>query len=96
MKVEEFIEAKIQSSFERAAERQKTEEAVKSNIEQTQKKQKERYDLKRGAASCFDVGSVFLKKEETQRGQAGLPVARVICDQCITWQRPTCIQVEGA
>ena len=40
----------------------KTEEAVKSNIEQAQKKQKEYYDLKHGAAACFNVGSVVLKK----------------------------------
>ena len=37
---------KIKDSFERAAKRQKTEEAVKTNIELAQKKQKEYHDLK--------------------------------------------------
>ena len=49
----------------------KTEEAVKSNIEQAQKKQKEYYDLKHGAAACFNVGSVVLKKDFTRKKRKG-------------------------
>ena len=69
--LQEFREADTQSSFERAAKRQKTEETVKENIEQAQKKQKERYDLKHGAASCFGVGSVVLKKDFTRKKRKG-------------------------
>ena len=45
----------------------KTEEAVKANIKQAQKKQKEHYDLRHGAAACFNVGSVVLKKDFTRK-----------------------------
>ena len=46
-----YMYAKTNYSLERAAKRRNTEEAVKSNIEQAQKKQKEYYDLKHGAAA---------------------------------------------
>ena len=65
-KLKEFMDAKTNDSLERAAKRQKTEEAVKSNIEQAQKKQKEYYDLKHGAAACFNVASVVLKKRTSK------------------------------
>ena len=70
-KLKEFMDAKTNDSLERAAKRQKTEEAVKSNIEQAQKKQKEYYDLKHGAAACFNVGSVVLKKDFTRKKRKG-------------------------
>ena len=68
-KLKESMDAKTNDSLERAAKRRKTEEAVKSNIEQAQKKQKEYYDLKHGA--CFNVGSVVLKKDFTCKKHKG-------------------------
>ena len=47
------------------------ETAIKENIEQAQKKQKEHYDLKHGAASCFSIGSVILKKDFTRKKRKG-------------------------
>ena len=36
---------------------------VKVNITKAQEKQKKYYDSKHGAASCFNVGSIVLKKD---------------------------------
>ena len=62
-KVEEFMDAESMDSFECAAKRQKTEQVIKENIKKAQAKQKRLYDLKHGAASCFNVGSLVLKKD---------------------------------
>ena len=70
-KLQEFIEAESQDTFEHPAKRTKTEEAIKANIEEAQRKQKEHYDLKHGAASCFNVGSVVLKKDFTRKKRKG-------------------------
>lgn len=70
-KLEAYMEAEDECSFERAAKRRKTEEAIKANIEQAQKKQKEYYDQKHGAASCFGVGSMVLKKDFTRKKRKG-------------------------
>jgi len=52
-------------------ERQTTKHKVKSNIIKAQKKQKENYDKKHGAASCFHVGSLVLKKDFTRKKRKG-------------------------
>lgn len=62
-KVEEFMDAESMNSFECASKRQKTEEDIKENIKKAQAKQKLYYDLKHGAATCFNVGSLVLKKD---------------------------------
>ena len=48
---------------ERLAKRRATEVLVKTNIEVAQKKQKQYYDQKHGAGSCFTVGCAVLKKD---------------------------------
>ena len=68
VKLQEFMEADSPDIFERASKCRKTEEEIKANIEQAQKKQKEHYVLKHGAASCLDVSSVVLKKDFTRKG----------------------------
>ncbi len=50
---------------ERKAKRQETEGSIKANIDKAQAKQKEYYDHKYGAASCFGIGSIVLKKDFT-------------------------------
>ena len=47
------------------------EEVVKHNIQAAQKKQKEYYDRKHGAASCFTVGSTVLKKDFRRKKRKG-------------------------
>ena len=54
-----------------ASKRRKLEEAVKSNIEIAQKKQKMYYDMKHGAASCFKVGSRVFLKDFTRKKRKG-------------------------
>ena len=61
-KVKIFQDAQEQDSFEHGTKRQRTAEVIKENIKQAQQKQKEHYDLKHGAASCFNTGSLVLKK----------------------------------
>jgi len=39
------------------------EESVKRNVEKVQKKQKEHYNKKHGAGSCYSVGSLVYKKD---------------------------------
>ena len=79
-------EAESQDTFEHAARRTKTEEAIKANIEEAQRKQKEHNDLKHGAASCFNVGSVVLKKDFTRKKRKGGKLdyidgnLRAVCD----------------
>ena len=70
-KLQEFMDAETDDSLERAAKLLKTEEEVKANTEQAQKKQKEHYNLKHGAAACFNVGSVVLKKDFTRKKREG-------------------------
>ena len=69
--LQEFMDADTMDSFQCATERQRTLEAVKENIEQAQKKQKEHYDLKHSAETCFNVGSVVLKKDFTRKRRRG-------------------------
>ena len=71
VKLQEFTDAECQDSFVRATERQRTEQTIKKNIDQAQKKQKEHYGLKHGAASCFSVGSVVLKKDFMRKKRKG-------------------------
>ena len=51
--------------------RRKMEELVKANIEAAQTKQKQYYDEKFGASSCFTVGSTVLKKDFTRKKRRG-------------------------
>ena len=65
------MDAETKDSFEQVAKWQKIEVEIKANIKQAQKKQKKYYDLKHGAVTCFNVGSVVLKKDFTQRKRKG-------------------------
>ena len=53
------------------SKRKEMEENVKTNIELAQNKQKEYYDQKFGAASCFSVGSVVFMKDFTRKKRQG-------------------------
>ena len=53
------------------SKRKKMEENVKTNIELAQNKQKEYYDQKFGAASCFSVGSAVFMKDFTRKKRQG-------------------------
>ena len=54
------------------SKRKMMEDNVKTNIEQAQSKQKEYYDQKFGAASCFGVVSrVFIKDFTRKKRQGG-------------------------
>lgn len=52
-------------------EKKDMEKSIKVNIEKAQKKQKERYDKIHGASSCFDTGSLVLKKDFTRKKRKG-------------------------
>jgi len=47
------------------------EESVKRNVEKAQKKQKEHYDKKHGAGSCYSVGSLVYKKDFLRKKRRG-------------------------
>ena len=85
-------DAETDDSLECAAKHQKKQS------KQTLSKHKVHYDLRHGAAACFNVGSMVLRQDFTCKKHKGgklyLPVARAICDHCITWERP--FQIEGA
>ena len=70
-KVKIYQDAQEQDSFENGTKRQRTAEVIKENIKQAQQKQKEHYDLKHGAASCFNTGSLVLKKDFTRKKRKG-------------------------
>lgn len=44
---------------------------IKENNQKAQAKQKEYYDLKHSAASCFKVGSLVFKKDFQQKKRKG-------------------------
>ena len=67
IKLQEFMDADTMGSFEREAKCQRTVEAITENIEQAQKKQKEYYDLKHSAATCFNVGLWSSRKTRKRR-----------------------------
>ena len=71
VKLQEFQDAESPGSLECAEKRQRTEDAIRGNIKRAQRKQKEHYDLKHGAASCFSVGTVVLKKDFTRKKRKG-------------------------
>ena len=85
-------DAETDDSLECAAKHQK------KRSKQTLSKHKAHYDLRHGAAACFNVGSVVLRQDFTFKkykgGKLDLPVAKAICDHCITWERP--FQIERA
>lgn len=88
VKQQQYQDAEDQESFELATKCRKTEDAIRENIKKAQRKQKEYYDLKHGAATCFNVGSVVLKEDFTRKkrrvGKAGLLLARAVCYLCIS------------
>ena len=61
--IEDFVDAESENSYEGVAKRRRMERDIKENIKKAQEKQKKYYDTKHGAASCFNVGSVVLKKD---------------------------------
>lgn len=61
--VEDFVRAESENSCEGVAKRRRMEKDIKDNINKAQAKQKKYYDEKHGAVSCFNVGSVVLKKD---------------------------------
>lgn len=81
IKLEEFADAEREDSFEHDAKRQGMEILIKENIKKAQAKQKEYYDLKHSAASCFKVGSLVFKKDFQQKKRKGGKL-----DYC--WQGP--------
>lgn len=70
-KLEEYAEAADLDEVECKAKRQRVEETVKTNIGKAQAKQKEYYDRKYGASSCFSVGSTVLKKDFKRKKRRG-------------------------
>ena len=56
---------------EREAKRQKTEDAIKANIQKAQQKQKHYYDKRYGTSTCFTVGDTVLKKDFRQKKRKG-------------------------
>ncbi len=70
-KLEEYAETTDVGEIERKAKRQRTEDTIIANIDKAQAKQKEYYDQKHGAASCFGVGSVVLKKDFRRKKRRG-------------------------
>ena len=62
-KVEDSVGAESENSFQGIAKRRRMEKCIKDNINKAHAKQKKYYDEKHGAASCFNVGSVVLKKD---------------------------------
>ena len=56
---------------ERSAKRRKTEADVKANIEKAQQKQKEYYDRKHDASSCYSVGDEVLKRDFRRKKRRG-------------------------
>ena len=50
-----------------ASKCQKAEDAIKENIKVAQRKQKMYCDQKHSAASCFNVGSLVLKRDFTRK-----------------------------
>lgn len=77
-KLQEYQGAEDEDSFELATKHKRTEDAIRDNIKQAQMKY---YDLKHGAASCFNVGSIVLKKDFTRKKRKGGKL-----DYC--WQGP--------
>ena len=71
VKLQEFQNAEGQDSLDCAKKCQRTEDAIRGNIKRAQRKQKEHYDLKHGADSCFSVGTVVLKKDFTRKKRKG-------------------------
>ena len=70
-KVKEFVDAADESEPERATKRKRREDAIKQNIKEAQRRQKTYYDRNHGAASCFSVGSVVLKRDFTRKKRRG-------------------------
>ena len=68
--LEEYCERKEGNELELCGRRE-MEQAVKANIAKAQAKQKKYYDERHGAASCFGVGAVVLKKDFTRGKRKG-------------------------
>ena len=54
-----------------AMNRKRIEETVKKNVEKAQRKQKEYYDAKHGASSCYTIGSLVYKKDFRRKKRRG-------------------------
>ena len=54
-----------------ALNRKRIEETVKKNVEKAQRKQKEYYDEKHGASSCYTIGSLVYKKHFHRKKRCG-------------------------
>ena len=70
-KVKVFVDAADEKEQELASKCQKTEDAIKQNIEVAQRKQEMYYDQKHSAASCFSVGSLVLNRDFTRKKRRG-------------------------
>ena len=69
--LEEYCTVKEGNELELCAQRCEMEQTIKENIAKAQTKQKQYYDRRHGAASCFGVGSLVLKKDFTRSKRKG-------------------------
>ena len=70
-KLSEFLDMSEPDIEETKATRSTVQELVKKNIKAAQIKQKNHYDRKHGAQSCFSIGSVVVKKDFTRKKRRG-------------------------
>ncbi len=71
-KVHQFVTSDEPDEEERSAKRRKTEAQVKANIVEAQsRKQKQDYDRRHGAGSCYTVGAQVLKRDFTRKKRRG-------------------------
>ena len=70
-KVQHFAASDEPDEEERSAKRRRTEAEVKANIAEAQRKQKQDYDRRHGAGSCYTVGAEVLKRDFTRKKRRG-------------------------
>ena len=69
--LEEYCAADEEDELDQLPKRRHMEEVIKTNILHAHAKQKQYYDQKHGAASCFGTGSVVLVKDFTRKHRRG-------------------------
>lgn len=61
--LEDYADCIEEDDDDSKAKGQKLDESIKKNTVIAQQKQKQYYDMKHGAATCFTVGDAVLKKD---------------------------------
>ena len=69
--LEDYADSTEPDDDDRKAERQKLDGSIRRNIGMAQQKQKQYYDAKHGASSCFTVGDAVLKKDFRRKKRRG-------------------------